>query len=649
MKMLKKQKFTKLILLILIILVPFSISDYSDNVQPEKITSDLRFYEINTCSISLNEFLLENPNVIYQDHYKIRFNNYSSIRCFGQITGIDQIGYTFYISIGTNTLVNLFLQSSFWLLVLSFLPKKKDYKYSFRQIISSAIVTLMICILIYSEFRYYQKTIFEMDLSLYDAYKYLFVYIFLITFVSSTIIESRSYIMVNYFPFFYLFIGVFSGTNIYFWLMPFTVIGVKFIMSESKIWRFLNIIHIIIFIWSFQAMGANYYLKPDKIRGLSLTSYNFLTTFVWSYLILLCIYGIYAYLKKSSYELDYIKLTKSFLLSSFFILSLGYIGSSMPYINFMNYYYFGQNKYGTDTQNLFQNNAWGESVAWRGFYPSAETIGEFFAFSILLFVIIQINTRAEWGYHFLLLVPLAAFGLFLSNNKAATFLLTLTIFFTISKKYKVGIYKRYTLYFSALLLLIYFIRFENLFFSFDFTRDKILEMANLYGYDYGRSNGYLELISIKNDGKITYFVISILSQISFLINRSELWGIFVARYNPTSNEFLFGTGPYSLANHYSEINVNPIRVNTDSQLGFLLPHSSILLLFVFIGLFGTAMLLMTLVFKLRKLKQINYEAFLLLFFATFNLIKSDSILYFSSVFTILFLLNIDKHQIILKE
>ena len=174
-------------------------------------------------------------------------------------------------------------------------------------------------------------------------------------------------------------------------------------------------------------------------------------------------------------------------------------------------------------------------------------------------------------------------------------------------------------------------------------------MANLYGYDYGRSNGYLELISIKNEGKITYFVISILSQISFLINRSELWGIFVARYNPTSNEFLFGTGPYSLANHYSEINVNPIRVNTDSQLGFLLPHSSILLLFVFIGLFGTAMLLITLIFKLRKLKQINYEAFLLLFFATFNLIKSDSILYFSSVFTILFLLNIDKHQIILKE
>ena len=114
----------KILLLIVLIFLPFSLSDYSDTITPEKITSDLRFYEINTCSISLFEFLLENPNVVYQDHYKIRFNNYSSISCFGQITGIDQIGYTFFISIGTNTILNLFLQTIFWILLISFIPKK---------------------------------------------------------------------------------------------------------------------------------------------------------------------------------------------------------------------------------------------------------------------------------------------------------------------------------------------------------------------------------------------------------------------------------------------------------------------------------------------------------------------------------------------
>ena len=118
----------KLILLTLLIVVPFSLSDYSDNIVPEKITSDLAFYEINTCKISLFEFLFQNQNVIYQDHYKIRFNNYSSIGCFGQITGIDQIGYNFYISIGTNTLLNIFLQSLIWTLILSIFPIKKLFK-----------------------------------------------------------------------------------------------------------------------------------------------------------------------------------------------------------------------------------------------------------------------------------------------------------------------------------------------------------------------------------------------------------------------------------------------------------------------------------------------------------------------------------------
>ena len=62
-------KNIKLLLILLLLLVPFSISDYTDDISPEKITSDLAFYEINTCSISLVEFLLHNPNVIYQDHF----------------------------------------------------------------------------------------------------------------------------------------------------------------------------------------------------------------------------------------------------------------------------------------------------------------------------------------------------------------------------------------------------------------------------------------------------------------------------------------------------------------------------------------------------------------------------------------------------
>ena len=187
-----KETFLKILVLLMLIIIPFSLSDYSDNVVPEKITSDLKFYEINTCSISLNEFLLHNPNVIYQDHYKIRFNNYSSINCFGQITGIDQIGHVFYISIGTSTIVNLFLQSIFWLIAISFIKKDSDYIFSLSRLSSLVFVCLIICVLIYSEQRYYSKQFFLMDLSLNKSYLYLFIYFLCISFYSSYVFNTRS-------------------------------------------------------------------------------------------------------------------------------------------------------------------------------------------------------------------------------------------------------------------------------------------------------------------------------------------------------------------------------------------------------------------------------------------------------------------------
>jgi len=207
----------KLIIIIFLILIPFSISDYTDNVIPEKITSDLRFYEINTCSISLNEFLIHNPNVIYQDHYKIRFNNYSSIKCFGLITGIDQINHEFFISIGTNSIVNLFLQSVFWLLVISLIKKDHFKKLKFVEFLSLVISSFLILLLIYSEKRFYSNAFFELDLNLIFSFIHLLNYLLFLGFYSLQILNSRSNQLINFLPFAFLLIGVFSGMNIYFY------------------------------------------------------------------------------------------------------------------------------------------------------------------------------------------------------------------------------------------------------------------------------------------------------------------------------------------------------------------------------------------------------------------------------------------------
>ena len=89
-------------------------------------------------------------------------------------------------------------------------------------------------------------------------------------------------------------------------------------------------------------MGLNFYLKPDKIRGLSHADYNFLSVLVWSYLIIFVLIGTYYFLIEKLKKIDTQILRDNFILSSALLLFFGYLGSSMPFINFVNYYFFGQ-------------------------------------------------------------------------------------------------------------------------------------------------------------------------------------------------------------------------------------------------------------------------------------------------------------------
>ena len=125
----------------------------------------------------------------------------------------------------------------------------------------------------------------------------------------------------------------------------------------------------------------------------------------------------------------------------------------------------------------------------------------------------------------------------------------------------------------------------------------------------------------------------IVGQVGFIINRSELWGLFLARYNPSFSEFMLGTGPYNLAKHYGEVDI----VNTRS---FLLPHSSFLNLILFFGFIFFMFFIVFVFRKLIKLKKINFDLYLINIYIFINLIKSDSILYISTLTTYLAIFTI---------
>ena len=629
MKLLSKNQLIKLLILLIFVLLPFSISDYSDNVVPEKITSDLDFYEINTCSISLTEFLIHNKNVIYQDHYKIRFNNYSSISCFGQITGIDQINNIFYISIGTNSLLNMFLQSINWFLVFSFFPKKKvSSNLQNSEYFSLFFLSFMLCLLIYSEKRYYDNFIFfELDLQKSYSYFYLFIYLFSISYVFKTLIDSRSDEVINYVPFLYLFFGVFSGFNFYFLLIYFSYFGLNKILSIKNLRNKIYLLNFIIFYWAYKAIGLNFYLKPDKIRGLSHADYNFLSVYIWSYLIVFALIGIYFFLMDKLDYFDITTLKNNYIFSSIFLIIFGYLGSTFPFINFMNYYFFGQSKFGTDNSNLFSTNYWGESEAWRGFAPSAETIGEFYALTILLIIIFtkKYNIVSFLGIAFSLV------GLYAANNKAAIVAIFLSLYLNYNFRYKMTSKIKIALSLVPLFLLIYFVRVENFTYSFEFITTKMIDMGTKYS-SLGEFSSSIIYLSNDTDKNILISgVVTIFSAFAFLINRSELWGLFFARYNPSADALLFGTGPYILSNHYGDVNISTIRISTGSDLGFLLPHSSLLLLLIYFGIIGVVLIIATSIIALLRARKINYEFFIIGLFILLNLIKSDSILYLSAL------------------
>ena len=214
----------------------------------------------------------------------------------------------------------------------------------------------------------------------------------------------------------------------------------------------------------------------------------------------------------------------------------------MPLINFLNYYYFGQTKYGTDNQNLFSVNYWGESEAWRGFFPSAETIGEFYAIALIVIFITRRKTSTMKSYLIYFSIPFLVLGLYASNNKAAFISMLFCILLLLNFEYQ---FKKKTLFIfliSILFILLYFIRLENFLYSFDFSSNKMIDMAISYSNE-GSSSSAIEFL--KNIDEMNLFIkipILLFGFIAFLINRSELWGIFFARFNPTISEFLLALG-----------------------------------------------------------------------------------------------------------
>ena len=662
MNSIKYSKSLKSLVLLTLFVLIFSYT-FFDNQKVVELTDELGYYQINTCKHSLFEFQSNNLKTTFQDHYIINVYNYSDISCYGKISAIDRVKDTFYISVGFNPFVNLVLTS----LLLSFIfyisnkENKEKSVLNSKFFISLFLTSGLFTYGIFSETRFYEKKLQYLDLTLSSTYITIFLFfLFSIYFINFYFLNSSEK-LINYFPYLYLFLGVINGFNINIFYFIFIFYWIQEMLKNSKLLKYNIILFIWILIWISEIESNNFYLDPDKIVGSSSTVYNKHSTIFWSILFFYTLLGIISYIKNNLGAINLPFLNKSFLNAGTTLFLLGLITSKFSTLNALSFVLLGQNKtttrdmdlnffYSCFNTDLMQTAGRFEGCTTRGFSPSAEHIGEFYGIILIFYFLNFYYKKIEsniFDYSKLLLVFI---GLVISNNKAAIYLVALFCLYPFLKRLQ---RKKAILFLLVLIICflsiigidnyLHYSEFgEYKIFNIKFSSSKILLEGKINSFEEAESKSIEYLSSAYNNNNyFIKFVLGLISTFAFYINRGNLWGMFIARYNPSPVDLVFGTGPYNLSKVYNEVK---ILGQSDFRGDFLLTHSSLIQILIYFGFIGLLVLFYEFYKTLKKRNKFknNLIMFLPFLFLVINLIKSDSIFYLSTLFTLLFFYTVNK-------
>lgn len=637
----KYKKLGLVFLTFIFLASPWFNSGMSVNASVPKVSQeDVSFYEINPCKVSLVKFIVSNSESIYQDHFYFRADNKSPLICYGRVSGVTvlQKGLEtqFYISVGTSSIINLLFQGWLWIMLLSLIPKDNFKSLGISRFHNMIIffVSYLYTFSIYAESRFYDKNLYIFDFESKRSYL-LFLLIFI--FVYKNLIETflnRSEQYINYLPYIFLITTIFSGFNFTFYSSIFVYFGIQSIFIIKKKSLLHTVAAFLSLWWLFNSRGS-YYFNVGKLRGFTNSNFEFNSNLFWilfSYFLIVGIWKVY-HIGKENFSLS--TFTKHLSITSFLMITLGYLGANFPIFNFFNYYFLGLQRWGIEQKNPFSYDEYLIKESWRGLFPSSETIGEYYGLCLIFLLFYIVKTKKLRIYEFIGVFA-SALGLYFSDNRTAIYLVFLIIlvyiyvsnndyFWSINRRSKISIFS--TVFVSLIILF----QFQDFLVSYQFMSESLITKVKVFQFGNTPSSYAILLAEGAENSTFFSYVFSFISFIAFLVNRSEMWGLFFARYNPSFNELLFGSGPLSFGQLYGEVSVN----NPES---LLLPHSSLLSLLVFVGLVPFLILTISFLYIVIKNKN-NYEFITVALYIFVNAIKNDSLNYFSSfVFYLLILL-----------
>ena len=591
-------------------------------------------------------------------------DKYSSIKCSGKVNGVDYFENGIKVYIGTNLLIDLFIQSFFWLVFIFLIPKKNTSLSENIKPTSFLIMSLIIYLHFLGEKNYYLSIYpeFETNLSFTNfRFNSIMITFLLLLFIFKDLIVGRLKNFINYIPFMFLLVGTYNTFNINFFYILVVFIGVYSFINTKKNYYLISSYLIIatVYFYNLEKIYTNF--DVDKIKGFVNSSESIPSLMYWIISFYFFINGIMYLINSSKKSFDYILFRRNLILSGSLVVVIGILSSLNRVLNFYFYYYLGLNKFGIKSFESIEGNTW------RGLSSSAEAVGEYFIFIILFVVLSFFKKYNKLNYFDLIGLIIISYGVFRANNKASLisgailififllitmvsslririfgFLLlstSLLIVFHQINDYPFGYYSKGMLYHATLA--------SNIESSLSLNQwglsavddmnlgQIIIDNENSQSLSKG-SEFMLKEYTLRNNLSILPGWISVISSISVLINRSEKWGIFLAKYNPDVSEFLFGYGPGQISEYY-------LGHSTKYNDGLVLPHSSILLCLIFFGLIGL-LIGIGLLFKIIKNNYKNSVFTILLAYFLINLLKSDSLLYLNSFVLFMFTLNYYKYE-----
>ena len=649
--------------LLLLIILPFGIFDNKDEINAIELSdSTIGYYQSTTCKISLFEFYLENFRSD-KDFY-INENNYADINCFGKITGVDKVNDSFMVSVGTNTSGNLIIQSLIWLSFFMLIPKdKKNNKINSRLFI---FIPLIFIFQYFVESRFYNRTNFfynnDFSLSNYYLIGNLIFYTFIAMVIKDGFV-TRYNNLINFIPFIFLISGTFSGMNLNIYLIILCFFGVLNFSINQKITTFDLLYFILSIGWILNLEQNDFFFDGDKLRGFTNTELTRQSQIFWIIIFYLSLKGLIFLINSTVQYFNFEVFIRNSLIAGSLVCFLGIMGAMYPLGNFLNFYIFGQNKRGMKEFSSIAGNTW------RGFAPSAESIGEFYGFIIILvFLYIYKYRKIPSKNYILLLVPII-YGLYRSNNFASILSILLIVLLSILvHNYLFEKYKRIIIVCLILFITGGFYYFTQLR-TYEYLSTELVYEATLHQNFYPRSDTYssylqiekkmierdlntllideenrknasssykllVNLLTVNFNIPLVPNIVALISMISLIINRTEMWGIFIAKYNPSFVEVVIGNGPLQLNKYLYDHKIR-LDVPKEKLESLYLPHSSVLDLYIYFGIFAFLIMGYGIYLIYKNFNQKNIFMFLSIFLIL-NIIKSDSILYIHSAVLVVF-------------